>query len=80
MYILNSVVGDATEAATVEDVDISSVYKPTRSRIDSCNEPSSATPGSITSVTSTESGNYWIIMSCLVVLPLLVTRDGTMIC
>ncbi|XP_052097251.1 rapamycin-insensitive companion of mTOR-like [Mytilus californianus] len=51
-------VGEEIEAARAE-VDetksLSSIYKQTRTRLDSCNEPSSATPGSVTSMTSNES-------------------------
>ena len=51
-------VGAEIEAASAEVGETSSletIYKRTRPRLDSYNDPSSATPGSVTSVTSTES-------------------------
>ena len=61
-------VGAEIGAASVEVGETSSletIYKRTRTRLDSYNDPSSATPGSVTSVTSTESGKtlYWLIIS-----------------
>lgn len=58
LFYLNLAVGEEIEAASgeVEETkSLSSIYKQTRTRLDSCNEPSSATPGSVTSMTSNES-------------------------
>lgn len=51
---------DIETSADVEETRfLTSIYR--RTRVDSCNEPSSATPGSVTSVTSNESSKCLMI-------------------